>query len=158
MLQELSPLHAGNNAAIKVTVALNKLDLINPKSLVPPIVEDVKRLLAHAPHCSLDNIFLVCALSDRSHGVPDLARYLMSLAKLQPWLHSSSTVSTSTLESVVVEMIRERLFYHIRQEVPYSCSVLVQECRKFEEDDGRFAVQASASIMVKKALHKVHTL
>jgi GTPase Era involved in 16S rRNA processing len=52
-------------------------------------------------------------------------------------------------------MIRERLFHHIRQEVPYSCSVVVQECRRFEEDDGRSVVQASASIVVKKALHKV---
>jgi hypothetical protein len=115
----------------------------------------VKRLLAAAPHCAIDHVFLVCALSDRSHGVPDLAQHLMSLAKLQPWLHSSSTVSTSTLESIVVEMIRERLFYHIRQEVPYSCSVVVQDCRRFDEDDGRSAVQASASIVVKKAIHKV---
>ena len=115
----------------------------------------MKRLLAAAPPCSIDHVFLRCALPDRSHGVPDLARHLVSLAKLQPWLHSRSTVSTSTLESVVVEMIRERLFYHIRQEVPYSCSVVVQECRRFEEDDGRSVVQASASIVVKKALHKV---
>jgi GTP-binding protein Era len=97
----------------------------------------------------------VCALSGRGDGVQDLTRHLISLAKLQPWLHSKNTVSTSTLESVVVEMIRERLFYHVRQEVPYSCSVIVHECRKFEDDDGRSAVYASAHIVVKKALHKV---
>ena len=145
----------GNDAAIKVTVALNKIDLVSPKSKVLPIVEDVKLLLAAAPHCAIDEIFMLCALPGRGEGVVDLTQHLLSRAIVRPWLHSSGTASTATLESVVVEMIRERLFYHIRQEVPYSCRVVVQECHKIEEGDGRSVVQASASIVVKKSLHKV---
>ncbi len=153
--QELPPQHPGSPAAIKVTVALNKVDLVSPKSKVLPIVEEVKQLLGAAPHCALDEIFAICALPGRGEGVEDLTRHLISQARLQPWSHGKGTVSTSTLESIVVEMIRERLFYHIRQEVPYSCRVVIQECQKLQEEDGREVVHASASILVKKSLHKV---
>jgi GTPase Era involved in 16S rRNA processing len=153
--QEYPQQHTDGAAAVQVTVALNKVDLVSPKSKVVPIVEDVKLLLAAAPHCAIDEIFMLCALPGRRDGVDDLTQHLMSRAGLRPWLHSSGTVSTSTLESVVVEMIRERLFYHIRQEVPYSCRVIVHECQKSEEQSGRSIVQALASIVVSKSLHKV---
>lgn len=155
VLQDLSPRDQSSNATVKVTVALNKVDLVSPKSNVPRIVQDVKLLLGQAQHCAVDEFFLVCALQGRGEGVADLTRHLASLATLQPWLHDRHTVSTSTLESIVVEMVRERLFYHIRQEVPYACRVVVQECETFEQHDGRSAVRAVANIVVKKSLHKV---
>jgi GTP-binding protein Era len=121
-------------------------------------VDDVKLLLAGAPQCSIDEIFLVCALPGRGEGVADLTQHLLARAYVHPWLYQRGTVSTSTIESIVAEMVRERLFYHIRQEVPYSCRVIVQECHKIEDENGHSFVRASASILVKKSLHKVLTL
>ena len=136
-------------------MALNKVDLVTPKSKIPPIVDEVKLLLQAAPHCTIDGIFLLCSLPGRGEGVSDLTQHLMSRATLQPWGHPKDVLSTSTLESVVVEMVRERLFYHIRQEVPYACRVVVHECEKSADDDGRLVVAASVSIVVRKSLHKV---
>lgn len=153
--QDLPSQSSSATAAMNVTVALNKADLLPSQSNIKPVVDDVKQLLQTAPHCSIDGIFLLCALPGRGEGVADLTRHLLSRATLQPWPHPKEMVSTSTLESVVVEMIRERLFYHIRQEVPYACRVVVNECQMCEDDDGCSAVAASASIVVKKSLHKV---
>jgi GTPase Era involved in 16S rRNA processing len=140
------------DAAVKVTVALNKVDLVSPKSKVLSVVDDVKLLLAGAPQCSIDEIFLVCALPGRGEGVADLTQHLLARAYVHPWLYQRGTVSTSTIESIVAEMVRER------QEVPYSCRVIVQECHKIEDENGHSFVRASASILVKKSLHKVLTL
>lgn len=120
-----------------------------------PIVDDVKLLLEAAPHCSIDGIFAMCALPGRGEGVSDLTQHLISRANLQPWSHPKDTLSTSSLDSIVEEMVRERLFYHIRQEVPYSCRIIVQESQKCTDDDGCTAVSAAVSIVVRKSLHKV---
>ena len=154
MHQDLSPRDRGS-ATVKVIVALNKVDMVSPKSKMLPIVDDVKLLIGAASHCTIDDIFMVCALPGRGEGVADLTRHLMSRATLQPWLHDRDTVSTSSFENIVVEMVRERLFYHIRQEVPYSCRVVVRECHTCEEEDGSSVVRALANIVVKKSLHKV---
>jgi GTP-binding protein Era len=154
-VQDLPSFATSDAAAINVSVALSKVDRITPRANILPIVNDVKQLLQTAPHCAIDGIFLLCALPGRGEGVSDLTRHLISRATLRPWSHPKDVVTTSAIESIVEDMVRERLFYHIRQEVPYACRVIVRECLQSMGDDGRLTVAASVSIVVRKSLHKV---
>jgi GTP-binding protein Era len=64
-----------------------------------------------------DNCFKVSAL--KGIGMKDLKRSLLELAVQRPWLYHSSAKSDRSDLQLVEEIIREKLYRRLNQELPY---------------------------------------
>ena len=60
-------------------------------------------------------------------------------------------ISTAPLRFMAAEIIREKLFLHLRQEVPYTVAVDVEN---WEEDQERGQTLIQATIYVARPMHK----
>jgi GTP-binding protein Era len=77
----------------------------------------------------------------------------------QPWLYEEDALTDRTEKFMAAELIREKLFRLTGDELPYSCTVVID---KFEEDTGAQApaspaprrLRIAASIVVERDAHK----
>lgn len=111
-------LGGGGNAVI----ALNKIDKISNKN---QILAFISALDSHYhPHA-------VVPISAQSKTQLDvLIEALVPLLPKQPFLYDGENITTATVRSLAAEMIREKLFRQLGQELPYSSAV---EIESFEE-------------------------
>ena len=97
-----------------VILAINKVDLVKKDSL-----------LALAAGLSLfkniDDIFMLSAKT--GDGVQDLLKYLANNLPRGPWLFPKEQVSDMPEHLLAAEITREKLFLHLRQELPYATTV-----------------------------------
>lgn len=106
----------------KVVIALNKIDKISNKN----------QILAYI--ASLDARYhprAVVPISAQSKTQLDvLVDALVPLLPQQSFLYDGENITTATVRSLAAEMIREKLFRQLGQELPYSSAV---EIESFEE-------------------------
>ncbi|MBO4336315.1 MAG: GTPase Era [Desulfovibrio sp.] len=124
-------------------VVINKVDLFADKSLMLPLLE---RLQAMWPRAEL---FPASALT--RDGLEEL-RTLVSQALPEGELEfPEDQISTAPVRFMVKEIIREKLFLHLRQEVPYSVAVDIES---WEESAETGQTVIYAVIYVAKPMHK----
>ena len=66
-------------------------------------------------------------------GVEALRARIAGLLPVSPYLYPEDELSTQTVRFFVAELIRETVFEHFREEVPYSTAVRVDEYRESED-------------------------
>lgn len=130
-----------NKKNFKTILALNKIDLVK-KSLILPVID------RSAKKGIYEEIVPISALLN--NGVDLLinliVKYLPEGTKLYP-----DDIKTDQTERVIVqELIREKLFNLLREEVPYSTEILVEDFDESRED----FIKISATIFVEKESHK----
>ena len=73
----------------------------------------------------------------------------------QPWLYAEDELTDRSERFLVSEMVREKLFRLTGDELPYTCTVLID---KFEEEPGRKGqkrlLKIAATIVVERDTHK----
>ncbi|MBR5735037.1 MAG: GTPase Era [Desulfovibrionaceae bacterium] len=126
-----------------VIVAVNKVDLFHDKSRMLPLLTLLSSRLPKA------EIFPLSAL--RRDGVAELRRLIIEKLPEGEALYPEDQVSTLPMRFMASEIIREQLFERLRQEVPYSIAV---EIENWEEDEGRDQVIINAAIYVSRPSHK----
>ena len=109
---------------------LNKVDAVAKPSLLSLATE----LQAMAV---FDRILMVSAL--HGDGVDDLASHLAHVLPVGPWLFPADEVSDAPVSFLAAEITREKLFWQLQQEVPYSCAVRTDLCR--ERADGSLRIE-----------------
>ena len=72
-----------------------------------------------------DKIFHVSSLYGQ--GVQDLVDHLVETACDSPWLYPEECRTDASLEFFAAEITREKLFMALRQELPYSLSVVTEQ-------------------------------
>lgn len=82
-------------------------------------------------------------------GIPQLLDLLFSMAPLGPSLYPDDIVSDLTLREIAEELIREAIYHHLHEELPYHTFVEIEE---FAED--RDPVYIRAVIHVNKPSQK----
>ncbi len=126
-----------------VVVALNKVDLFADKSRMLPLLERLAELWPQA------EIFPVSAL--QNDGLRQMLAHVKgSLPKVDP-VFPEDQVSTAPLRFMAAEIIREKLFLELRQELPYNAAVNVEKWEDLE-DEGRVVIHAV--IHVARKNHK----
>lgn len=100
-------------------LALNKVDTISPAQLLPII----ERFAAALPECK----HIVPVSARTGDGIEDLLAVLFSLAPVGPAMFPQDWLSDQADEFFMAEVIRERLFYRLRDELPYHAAVRVRE-------------------------------
>ncbi len=126
-----------------VCIVINKIDLFADKSKMLPLLEQLHELFPKA------EIFPVSAL--RRNGLEDLKKLLKSHLPEAPAEFPEDQLSTAPLRFMVSEIVREKLFLHLKQEVPYSVAVDIEQ---WEEDPERQQTIIHAAIYVARPSHK----
>lgn len=124
-------------------VVVNKVDLFSDKSRMLPLLTRLHEMWPRA------EIFPVSAL--RRDGLTELVALINKKLPKGVAQFPEDQISTAPLRFMTAEIIREKLFLHLRQEVPYSVAVDVEN---WEEDEERGQTVIHATIYVARPMHK----
>lgn len=122
-------------------IILNKVDLFHDKARMLPLVEQISALFPNA------EIFPMSAL--QKDGVDMLKKLVLEKLPKQDPQFPEDQISTAPLRFLAAEMIREKVFERLHQEVPYSTAVDIEA---WEEENKRTIVHAV--IYVSRPQHK----
>jgi GTP-binding protein Era len=125
-----------------VLLVVNKVDRARPKDRLLPFIQSMQRLADFA------EIVPVSALKhDNLNRLPDLiARHLPE----SPQLFPPEQVTDRSPQFQAAEIVREKLMWRLRQEVPYGLAVEIE--RFARDEDGRLLI--NAVIWVERAGQK----
>ena len=126
-----------------VIVLANKVDKFVDKSRMLPLLERLQTMWPKA------EIFPVSALI--RDGLSELVALLTKKLPAGPAQFPEDQLTTASLRFMASEIIREKLFLRLTQEVPYSVAVEIESWEELE-DEGRTLVHAV--IYVGRSSHK----
>jgi GTP-binding protein Era len=125
-----------------VVIALNKIDLSTRERMMP-LVQEIHDVIPPA------EIVPVSAL--KGENVDELVRVIKPLLPESPALMPGDEYTDQTERMIAEEIVREKIFLSMRQEVPFSTAVQVEQ---FVEEADRNLVKISALIIVERESHK----
>ena len=116
----------------RASLVLNKIDLAPQERLLERADEMSKKM-------EFERIFMVSA--ETGNGVDDLKHWLADKMPASPYLFDPDDLSDMPLRLLAAEIMREKLFLNLHQELPYQLTV---ETEKWEEqEDGSATVHLS---------------
>jgi GTP-binding protein Era len=124
-----------------VVIALNKIDLSRERMM--PLVQELHDALPAA------EIVPVSAL--KGENVEELVRVIKSMLPESPALMPGDEYTDQTERMIAEEIVREKIFLTMRQEIPFSTAVQVEQ---FVEEPDRNLVKISTQIIVERESHK----
>lgn len=122
-------------------LVINKIDLINKNILLPIIDESAKKGI-------YEEIIPISAL--KNDGVDRLIEVIIQYLPEGEKLYPDDVRTDQTERLLVAEIIREKLFNILREELPYSIDIFVDEFDESQQD----LVKISAEIFVEKESQK----
>jgi GTP-binding protein Era len=123
-------------------LAINKIDL-GPKETLLPILEEYRHLYP------FEAMIPVCAKT--GEGIDILITELRKGLKPGPRFFPEDLKTDQTESFLVSEIIREKIYFHVRQELPYSCAVTVE---RMEDRPHKGLLYISARIHVESDSQK----
>ena len=124
-------------------VVVNKVDLFGDKSRMLPLLDELNHIWPEA------EIFPMSALQE--DGIQELKSVLAKYLPKGPAQFPEDQLSTQPVRFMVSEIIREKLFLHLREEVPYYTAVDIE---KWDEDEKNGMTTIYATIYVTRPSHK----
>lgn len=134
-----------NRNKIKAVLVLNKIDLIQKEKLLGLSAE------LNQFGC-FDETFMVSAKTGQH--IDDFYRYLAKTLPQSPWYYPEEQMSDMPLKLLTAEVVREKLFLYLHQEIPYALTVEPELWERRE--DG--SVRAEMTIYVERDNQKVIVL
>jgi GTP-binding protein Era len=122
---------------VPLVIAVNKIDAVGNKNELLPFMQALQEL-AH-PHA------IVPVSARAGTGTDDLLATLRGLLPLRERLYDEDEITTASERMLAAELLREKLFRLLGEELPYSAMV---EIEKFEVVDGLRRIHAG--ILVDK--------
>ena len=119
-----------------IIAVLNKIDLVARPELLTLTSELSKR---HA----FERTFMISALTD--DGVPDLKSYLADGVPPGPWLYPKDQLTDVPLRQAAAEITREKLFFRLHDELPYSLTVETTDWTELK--DGSVRIDQTIYVM-----------
>ncbi|MFC1535326.1 GTPase Era [Thermodesulfobacteriota bacterium] len=125
-----------------VILAINKIDTC-PKEMILPIIDH------YITQYPFDSIIPISAL--KGDGIERLLEELQAKLEPGPEFFPRDMTTDRTEGFLVSEIIREKIYNHTKQELPYSSAVTVE---KMEEIPGKDLLSISATIRVESGSQK----
>jgi GTPase len=122
-------------------VALNKIDGVSNKNELLPLMQDIQALAQPSA--------IVPVSAKTGIGTEDLLAALRALLPEQDAMYGEDEITTASERTLAAELLREKLFRLLGEELPYSALV---EIEKFETVNGLRRIHAG--IIVDKPGHK----
>lgn len=144
--EETKAIVAGLNKVKKpVILVINKIDLVKKDDLL------VLSATINAEY-KFAETFMISA--QKGEYVEELYKYLADNLPVSPWYYPEDQISDMPLKLLTAEIVREKLFLYLRQEIPYAITV---EPELWEhKPDG--SIRAEMTIYVEKNNQKVIVL
>lgn len=135
IIQKLSENH------IDAVLVLNKIDLVNEEKLLKLCAE----LNEAYP---FKETFMISAMDGK--GTDDFYQYLADHLPVSPWFYPEEQMSDLPLKLLAAEIVREKLFLYLRQELPYALTVEPELWERREDN----SVRAEMTIYVERDSQK----
>jgi GTP-binding protein Era len=123
-------------------IAINKIDTL-PKLQILPLMEKYHALRPEAP------VVPIAALT--GDGLPNLLEEIIKHLPEAAPLYPQELLTDQTERFLAAEFIRERVFQHTAQEIPYAAAVKIEE---FDESERPRLVKIRAVIFVERDSQK----
>lgn len=124
----------------KIAIVINKVDIAKKENILK-IAERISE------YDYITKTFMISALTQ--DGMRDVVEFLVNSAQPNPWFFGADTVTDSPLHQRLAEITREKLFYHLDKELPYSIYVETELLHESEKK-----VKIVQSIVVIKPSQK----
>lgn len=131
-------------ATVPTMLIINKTDLDKQDKL-----EEVRAKWAELDIC--DHTYEISALE--KHGTEQLLEDILSHLPFGPAYYPKDQISDKSVRFFVSEIIREKILQQYKQEIPYSCEIIVEEYKESELHGKPFA-HIFASIYVSRKTQK----
>jgi GTP-binding protein Era len=125
-----------------VVVAINKIDLVRRDSLLP---------IAEQAHQVIPDAEVVPVSASTGENIDELLRVIKPLLPEGRPLIPAEEYTDQSERALSEEIIREKLFIAMRQEIPFSTAVSVEQ---FSDEPARNLTWISAVIIVERDAHK----
>jgi GTPase len=140
---DLRPLlKALRDSPVPVVVALNKVDVVKEKARLLPVLQAVGEALPGA------ELYPISAL--KGQGADDLLTSLFARLPEGPHQYDEEEVSTAPVRFLASEIVREKLFLILGEELPYSTAVTIEEW----DESKPGLIKIRAAIHVGRESHK----
>jgi GTPase len=131
------------NLKTPIILAINKTDLVRNKGELLPLIDEYRQTMPfHA-------VVPICALT--GDGVDHLLRQIKQLLPEGPCYFPEDHLTDQPERFLVAELIREKVFHLLRQEVPYAVAVTVEQ---FSERPEQSRIDIQAVIHVERDSQK----
>ena len=131
-------LAAGDKPVIQVP---NKIDRLRDKTVLLKELEHIQ---------SLGNWQAIIPVSaQQRQNLDTLERALIPFLPEQPWIYPEDHITTAGMRFMAAEIIREKIFRYLHQEIPYALGVIIDQ---YQEDER--LVEIDATIMVERDSQK----
>jgi GTP-binding protein Era len=128
-------------AGIPTVLALNKTDRMTDRKALLPFLQQMSQLRDFAA--------LVPVSATTNKGIAPLLDEVAKLLPENDAIYSADEITDRSERFLASEMVREKLFRQLGDELPYAATVMVEV---FQEEDGKRHI--GATILVEKAGHK----
>jgi len=125
---------------VKKVLVLNKIDLLEPQSLLA--------LIASFAESGYDDIIPVSARS--GDGLSQLKELLISYLPEGPQYFPSDAITDQPERLICGELIREKALYHLKEEVPHGIGVEMMSIKKLSDS----LIEIHATIYCERPAHK----
>lgn len=126
---------------VPVIAVVNKVDLFKEKETLLPFIAQVSEKYAFTT--------IIPISAKKNEGVEQLEDLVTRYLPEQPFMFDEDDYTDKNLRFLAAERIREQLFFVMKEEVPYSLTV---EIEQFEAQENRYAI--GAVIWVERASQK----
>lgn len=120
---------------------VNKIDRLKDKADLFPELQARQSIANWAA--------IVPVSAARSQNLEELLRVLAPLLPEQPFLYDQSQVTTASMRFLAAEIVREKLFRYVHQEVPYELGVIIEQYQLVGK-----TVHIDATILVERESQK----
>ena len=124
-----------------VSLVLNKIDLVTPEQLL-------KRTKELSDMMDFEQVFMISATKE--NGLDDLLSFLADKVMTGPYLFDPDDLSDLPMRLMAAEIMREKLFLNLHQELPYQLTVETDHWR--DRKDG--SVEIRLTIYVQREGHR----
>ncbi|MFA7156156.1 MAG: GTPase Era [Bacilli bacterium] len=129
------------NQKIPVLLVLNKIDLVSKEDIFLKIVEWKKMF-------DFDNIIPVS--SKKGENVDKLLKIIKKMLPVGPKYYPDDVISDHPEEFIMAELIREKILFLTRDEIPHSIAVIIENIES--KKNGK--IDVNASIIVERDSQK----
>lgn len=134
-----------NKNKVEAVLVLNKIDLVQKEKLL----ELSAKINAAG---KFKETFMISALTGQQ--IDDFYKYLADNLPVSPWYYPEDQISDMPLKLLTAEIVREKLFMFLHQELPYALTVEPELWER--RDDG--SVRAEITIYVERDSQKIIVL
>jgi GTP-binding protein Era len=127
--------------AVPVLAVINKIDLLGDKASLLPLMQELAQAFAFAE--------IVPVSAERGAGTEELLAALVRHLPSGPALFDADAITDASERFLAAELIREKLFRMLGEELPYAATVAIES---FRDEPGLKRIQAV--IYVEKASQK----